>query len=408
MSTLLYANKVVQGKSVLLTPISSSRLIVGVGNTIADGSCAMIAKSNGVYSTIVPRERDPALDITFNCVGTSAQGVAEQGVLIFNTSQEGEWAAVTVSASSLATSMTILGDYLGDMAVSGLLTLTLSLLPSGTIPFIAATKKNWIQWSEVGNLDFTVGRGNVAGERPLDWSGYIYAAKKLMNKFVVYGENGVSILTPAGIAFGLNTVHRIGLKGKHAVTGDDTKHFFINHDGQLWKISEGLKLLDYAEYLSEMNDNLVMSYDNLNNLIYICDGSVGYVYDIVADSLGRCSPNITGIGYQSGVQYVTAPSAITTDPFEICTDTYDLGNRVGKTIYSLEFGVDLSTDLYAAIDYRRSKSDSFTQTPWYTVSSTGKVFITAWGREFRIRAKTLSYESFDLDYIKVNGVANAY
>jgi len=410
MSTLLYAGKIIQGRPIPVLPIIPSYLIVGVGNTIADGSCIMTAKSSGVYSVVVPRERDPALDLTFDCAGTSSQGVLDQGILVFTTSQEGEWAAIVINvATDVPTAtMSILGDFAGDMAVSGLLTLTLSLLPSGTIPFISATKKNWIKWSDIGELNFTVGKSNVAGERPLDWKGYVYAVKKLRGKPIVYGENGVSFLVPSGIVFGLDTIYRVGLKGKHAVAGDEAKHFFVDAFGQLWKLSDGMQFLDYSEYLSTLNDSLVVSYDKLNNLVYICDGSVGYVYDVVTGSLGKCQPNITGLDYQSGVQYVTASATITTDPFEICTDIYDLESRVGKTIFSLEFGTDVTTALYAAIDYRRSKAADFVQTPWYLVSSVGNVNITAYGREFRIRAKTLAYEYFELDYIKVNGVADAY
>jgi len=142
------------------------------------------------------------------------------------------------------------------------MTLTLELRPNESfIPFASVTKKNWLKWSDVGSVNFTIGRSNVAGERPLDWNGFIYSVKKLRNKVVAYGENGVSFLTPAGGAYGLDTIYRVGLKGKHAVTGDDSKHFFVDNSGQLWKVSAELELLDYSEYLSSLNASIVMSYD---------------------------------------------------------------------------------------------------------------------------------------------------
>ena len=64
--------------------------------------------------------------------------------------------------------------------------------------------------------------------------------------------------------------------------------------------------------------------------------------------------------------------------------------------------------LSVAVDWRRDKSSEFTQTPWYTVSAHGRAYVIAYGREFRFRVKAASYESFELDYIKVNGVADAY
>jgi len=274
--------------------------------------------------------------------------------------------------------------------------------------YVEANKANWIKWSNIGSLDFTIWKDNIAGEHPLDWKGWVYAIKKLRDKIVVYGENGVSLLTPVGPAYGLNTIYRIGLKGKHAVTGDDTKHFFIDRDGKLIKLTDSIDILDYSEYLSTLYSSIVMSYDALNNLVYICDGDKGYVFDVSGNSLGECQGNITGVGYQSGTLYITAPAAIITDPFEICTDIYDFGTRNGKTIHSLEFGTDLTTGLYASIDYRRDKATGFSQTPWYTVWKNGMVPINAYGREFRFRVKTLIYEQFNLDYILINGVQDAY
>ncbi|MHA1481892.1 MAG: hypothetical protein ACTSQA_00455 [Candidatus Heimdallarchaeaceae archaeon] len=269
-------------------------------------------------------------------------------------------------------------------------------------------KNNWVKWSNIGSLDFTIGRDNVAGERPLDWSGMIYCVKKLNGKIVVYGENGVSFLIPSGVAFGLKTIYRIGLKGKCAIAGNESKHFFIDNSGKLCEVSDTFRVHDFSEYLSKLTSNLVMSYDELENFIYICDGSLGYVFNTVTSNLGGCSSNITGIGYKTGIQYVAASNTISVDPFEICTGIYDLGERANKTIFSLELGVSLENALYVAIDYRRIKSSNFVQTPWKLVPPNGRVNIIAWGVEFRFRVKVLEYEYFELNYIRVNGVLNAY
>jgi hypothetical protein len=358
----------------------------------------------------IPAARDPSLDITYNCYARDRNSNPDQGVLFLTMSLTGTWLNKKITASPLQLTLSLTGAWTISLTVAATpFAVTLTLLPNDSyIPFASPAKLNWLKWSDVGSLDFTVSKSNVAGERPVDWKGYVYAVKKLSGKIVVYGENGISLLVPAGAVFGLDTIYRIGLKGKHAVAGDETKQFFIDKNGQLWKLSDSLKLLDYSEYLSGLNAHVVMSYDNQNNLVYICDGFLGFVYDVATGNLGKCPPNITGIGFQGGVTYVTASETIITDPFEICTDVYDLGNRAAKTVFSLEFGTDLTSGLYAAIDWRRDKAGSFTQTPWYIVSPHGRVFITTWGREFRIRAKILTYEYFELDYIKVNGVADAY
>lgn len=364
------------------------------------------------YYTTVPR--NPDLDLTFDCYGEDRLGNRDQGVIGLTTSIHGTWLNKTIIASPIVVTLSISGNISFWRAVADPIVVTLDLTAASFtfdgiayVPFATGVKANWIKWSNIGSLNFTIDKGNVAGERPLDWKGNVYAIKKLGNKAVAYGENGVSFLIPAGNTYGLNTPYRIGLKSKNAVCGDEAKHFFIDKGGQLWKIGESLDKLDYSEYLSPMNNNLVMSYDNLNNLVYICDGSVGYVYNPAAGSLGECQPNITGIASQGGVLYVTAPVAIVTEPFEVCTDILDMGTRKSKTVYSLEFGVDLTTGLYASVDYRRDKAAVFAQTPWYNVDSRGVVFITAYGKEFRFRAKTPTYSYFELDYLKANGVIHA-
>ena len=410
MSTFIYDGNIYQGavEQHIAAPVSQLLTSINIGSSKV-GSVTATITSNGVYGVVTPSVRNPELDITFDCQSNDSAGNTDQGKLVATAEIFGDWSNIVIAVDVFIGTTTLLGTYVSGILATGLFTFTLKLKPDEDfIPFVSSTKSNWIKWSDVGSLSFTIGRGNVAGERPLDWKGYVYAIKKLGTKAVVYGENGVSILTPSGTTFGLSTVYRVGLKGKHAVAGDESKHFFVDNTGQLWKLSDGLNRLDYSEYLSKMNESIILTYDNLLNVVYICDGSVGYIYDVVTGNLGTCSPNITGIGYQSGVQYVTASSSITTDPFEICTDIYDLGVRAGKSIFSLEFGTDLETGLYAAIEYRRSMSDDFLRTPWYSVSSIGRVFITAWGREFRFRVKTLTYEAFELDYITVNGVANAY
>jgi len=258
---------------------------------------------------------------------------------------------------------------------------------------------------EYFELDYITVEGNVniVGERPLDWKS-IYKIKRLNNQIVTYGDGGIIVLSMADKP---QVIHSIELKSKDALAGTDSVHYFIDTEGQLWSLSDTLKLLDYSEYLSPMGSNLVMSYDVETDLIYICDGTLGYVYSPKSGSLGRGPTNITGIGTQGGVLYVLSPAVIVSDPFEICTDIYDLGTRSNKTIFSLDFGTDLTVGLYAAVDYRRDIAGAFATTPWSLVSTKGHVNIIAFGQEFRIRAKTLAYSYFELDYVRINGMAHA-
>ena len=381
---------------------------------VTDGTGAFYAGGPKLIidTTGVPTGRDTTLDQTFFCDYTDVHGNKDAGIPALALSIHGDWLNVTIFADPIVVTLSQLGTYPGGVLITASpITVTLSFkaadASTGIGEFLTeAIKSNWVKWSNIGSLDFTIWKDNIAGERPLDWAGWVYAIKKLGNKVIAYGENGVSALLPSGNVYGLNTIYRIGLKGKHAITGDDSVHFFIDNKGQLFKLGESLEMLDYSEYLNAMTSGLVMSWDAENSLVYICDGALGYVYSPKDRSLGAGPVNITGLSSQDGTLYVVSPATISTPAFEIWTDIWDMGTRKGKNIHSLEIATDLSATLQAAIDYRIDKAAAFTRTTWHTIDARGLVFIPCHGRELRFGVKSTTYSYFELDSIIVNGVVN--
>lgn len=351
--------------------------------------------------------KNPDLDIEFDCSGRDRFGNQGQGIPVYTVGVEGVW----LNKNIVADPINVVASQVGGL-VSGVLlhpdpiVVTIGLKDPGILTETSRT--NWVKWSDIGSLDFAIDKTNVAGERPLDWKGWIYDIRKMGDRVVVYGENGISILVPAETAYGLQTLHRVGLKGKCAVAGNDSVHFFLDNLGQLWKYGEEMEKLDYSEYLFDLGSNVVLSWDAASQLLYICDGSQGFIYSVGSASLGRGPVNITGVSSQTGTLFVAAPEAISMPPFGICTDIYDFGTRRIKTITSFELGINLSETLYASIDYRDNKRFAFSRTLWYPVKENGSVFITCCGREFRFRFKTDNYELFELDYIKINGITHEH
>jgi len=382
------------GPSTLVTPRS---LAVQIDGTVSLPAVVV----GGSFYTI--SSRDTTRDLWFDV------GSVDNRRFYVTTTLSGSWANKAIASSPLLLTCSIAGTMNLGIVASGLMELTLSLLPSATfVSFSSATKRNWVKWSNIGNLSFTVGKDNIAGERPLDWKGWIYDIKKLGSKVVAYGQNGVSYLIPASNTYGLQTISRVGLKGKGAVCGTDFEHFYIDQEGKLWKLTETLELLDYSEYLGDMLSSVVMSLDQERSLIYICDGVSGYMYSIKDKSLSAGPVNVTAIGRQSGTLYVGAPTTITTPAVELCTDIYDMGNRKRKTIYSLEIGTETTAGLYATIDFRKYKEDSFRTLEWHSVNPDGFVVTPCYGVEFRFRLKQLTYSYIEIDYIKINGILHGY
>jgi hypothetical protein len=275
-------------------------------------------------------------------------------------------------------------------------------------------KTNWVKWSEIGFLDFTITQTNVAGERPLDWSGTVYDLIKLDKLIVAYGSNGVSLLSPLEKIWGLKTISKIGSKCKGAAVGTDDEHYFVDRKDRLCKLSgQGLEILDYSEYLSAMT-NPKLSLDIEYGVLYICDGTYGFVYSTRDKSFGSGPVNVTGIGTKDGTLYVIAPEEIEIPKFEICTDVYDLGTRRTKTIQNIEVGTDLTENLEAMVECRLDNKnnpgtvsiDNFRKTPWQLVNPNGIAYTPCHGIEFRFRFRSLIYEYFELDYLKINGVVH--
>lgn len=343
--------------------------------------------------------RDPALDITLDNISTPVYvGIA--------VSITGSWFNVGIIGDPIVITLTPLADFpVGVLVAADSIDIAIGIVSSDI--FLGPNKSNWIQWSNIGSLVFTIGRDNVAGERPLDWKGQIYVIRKLGDRVVAYGENGVSILKPSSRQYGLKTISKIGLYSINAVTGDEDVHYFIDILGQLWKLGDSLELLDYSEFFSAMS-SLVMSYDAESGAIYICDGNYGYVYSIKNKSLGRCSPNITGIGSRDGTLYVASAGAIDTPTFEICTDIYDLGTRKFKTVKSVEVGTDLTESMQASIDYRVSNKVAFSSLGWSPVNLEGISYLSCYGLEFRFKLRVQTYEYFEIDYFKINGQIHNY
>lgn len=280
--------------------------------------------------------------------------------------------------------------------------------PAGRI-IIESSICGFVAWSKIGKLDFTIDKTNVAGKRPVDWNGCVYEVLQLDKSAVIYGENGVSVLTPVEKAMGMSTIHRIGVLNKLSVAGSKFEHYFVDKEYKLYRLTkdEGLVLLDYSEYLTVLTDPK-LSLDVSKGLLYISDGTYGFVYGTMTKSFGEGPINVTGVGYRDGTFYSIAPDDIVVPSFSITTDIYDLGSRKTKTIMELEVGTDLTNNLQAMIESRKSNKAAFIQSRWVLVNPSGRAIIPCYGIEFRFNIRSVILEYFELDYIKVIGYAHEF
>lgn len=356
---------------------------------------------------VSPNQTFQGTSLYFKCESYDANGEPEIGYLYFNPEIAGTWLNYRHEADPITFSPDILADLILSKVFSGTLWFGFGIEWATTDLLLERFKDSWVKWGQIGHANFDIGRDNIAGESPMDWKGMVYEIIKFRNKVMVYGENGVTQLIPSGNAFGLNTILRLGLKSRHSVAGTDDIHYFIDVLGQMWKLGDSLEKLDYSEYLSVLKSP-VMQWDNEKDLIYICDGNKGFVYSPDSNSLAEGPPNVCGIFYQSGRSFVTSPKLIEIPLFELTTDIYDFGTRKEKTIFGLEFSLESIGDLQVRIEYRTNTKDPFRDFGWHNVNPDGKINLPCYGVEFRFSLRNLTYEYFELDQMKINGVIHGF
>lgn len=360
------------------------------------------------YSKYPPASRDWSLDANYDC------SLDDQGIPISTITLHGDWLGRRWTASPILVTTTLQGvSTLGGVwsAPVGLVPCVVTLrgtLSTQSVPVEGpGAGTNWLKWSKIGALDFTIDRSNIAGQCPLPVYGTVYQILRRGEMILVYCKNGVFILRPTDVAFGVTQALPFGLKGKLSIVDTKEAHYFIDTLGRLWKWGEGPQLLDYREWLSALS-NPVLSFNPETRLLYLCDGTTGYVYNVDTGSMGQGPPTVTGIGLRDGVLKVVASGTMTVPTFQITTDITDLGSRHGKSISSLEVGIDTTLTMSAAIDFRLKKQSAFSTTGWHVIDSRGLVNIPCYGYEFRFKIKAGSAGWFHIDSLKVNGIIHAH
>jgi hypothetical protein len=267
---------------------------------------------------------------------------------------------------------------------------------------------NSVVWSGIGNVDFTPGGDNEAGYKTLmHWNGNVLRVRKLGDAVVVYGDNGIALMTPYQQTFGWKRLADFGIAWKGAIGGDEKKHVFVAGDGTLYGIDASnyqIQELGYKEYISLIDLTEVMvSYDPLLDEFYICDDDYSYLLT----KWGLCSmyQRVTSVFPKDGAVYGVSSDAsgATDDEARVTTDTIDFGLRGLKTLNTMEVGIyhPLGSTYYAygSVDWRITKEAAFQTRTWQLMNPQGVVTPLVTAEEFRLKVKVDNYASVQIDSI---------
>lgn len=384
--------------------ILSGIYVAEVQANISQSTVSTVVRIHGTLSSYHTKFRIPLLDIVVDLTDDDEKNVPKIGIGVYGNFDE------FGTELLLQTGVGVYSKFINPKIVAkGYIPNYLGLYSEFDLEH---PDNNAVAWSEVGALSFVQGQKNMAGKSPVDWKGYVYAIHQLGNtdNIYVYGDNGISIMKPNNEFYGINTVAKIGLKSKHAVvnTKPRSKHYYVDKMGILYVVdSQGIHKLGYEEFLSALG-NISMFYDHYNYLVYICDGSKGYIYSEESEGLTEGPGNITSFNAQDGLNYCVRLGDITNPNFSVVTDIIDFGTLSYKTINSVSVECSNSNELEIAIDFRLDSSSNFTTTPFVKFNNEGVATIPCFGKDFRLRFRGPTDTSFVMKSVKIDGQIHDY
>lgn len=218
--------------------------------------------------------------------------------------------------------------------------------------------ENWVWWSSIGGGDLTslfeapfagidayfeLWLRGESGFAPMPWRGPVHVVKALADVAVVYGEDGVSALSPHGGAMGVRPIvglgKDIGVAGRGCVAGDDRAHVFLSSDRELWLISPDLQSqrLGYRRIFQDYDvSKTVINLDTRLRHFWISDGDQCHV--LSRAGLGGPMQRMPTSFYRDagtlyGVRHAPARLQI---PIEIRTNTFDMLERADKHVSTVQ------------------------------------------------------------------------
>lgn len=263
-----------------------------------------------------------------------------------------------------------------------------------------------VAWSNIGSFDFRLGKDNVAGLRKFPWPGSVLKVKALQNSVVVYCENGVGLLYPAGQTFGFKIILNVGIAGRGAVAGDELQHYFIDAAGYLWVLKNHpvpdrydleKARLNYREWLTTLTPaDIRMTWDATKQRCFISDSVGTYVY--TGTGLHSTNQRPSSIAQLDGVAYGTFETGLDTE-YRITTDSIDSQVRALKAVESIELGGQAPEDFEACIFFRYGYKESFRQSRWITANREGVAHVGVAVNEWRASVRVSNPANTHLDYL---------
>lgn len=161
--------------------------------------------------------------------------------------------------------------------------------------------ENYICWSEVGLLDFTVKDSNIAGFQYMgDTVLQLYV---LQRSVIVCCAKQIVRLTFEGTQHKTEVILRLGLLSLTSAGASRYDCLLIANDGQLYHITDdNIEILGYKQSLDLIANKIYICYDDYNSRFFIGDGIRSFVYKQILTECFQCVTSaISYYGFCQGI-----------------------------------------------------------------------------------------------------------
>lgn len=319
---------------------------------------------------------------------------------------------------------------------------TLPAHVSAVLDNTQAMGSNWVWWSSIGGEDmlsifsqslmeygafgsptdtgfggterpyiFDVWRRNECGARPMPWQGTVLKVQPLGQHLMVYGDGGVSALTPQttpAVEFNVSTfslqdlgLDQFGVAGRSAAGGDDQGHMFVDAAGELWFVAPNLQTerLGHGELFSGMDGSeIVISKDPQRKEFYISDGTDTYVR--TETGMGKAPWAPTTIHFAQGTLVGHKFDAADPDSVTVRTETIDFGTRTVKELRRVLLHTTDTEGWTCQVHYRNDKSAAFTSTSTFPIRAQGDRLLNIAAVEFEVSLFNAERTECNLDALQ--------
>lgn len=237
---------------------------------------------------------------------------------------------------------------------------------------------------------------NEAGWMRWPFPGKVWAARSLGEDVIFYGEHGILALRPntAEVPVAVSKVADFGIAGMHTVCATNAGHYFLDHQGALWKMAgQELQYIGYKELLSTLDlDVARLVAHPLKDRVFITDGTDSYFFD--NGVLLECPQRINSLVAKDNQLYAAGKNTV--GSFTLETGVIDFDSREVKSIRRLTFDGYSGAGWKAKVSRRLQTADWLT-TGWLTLPYDGSIT----GTEFIFELYTSGSSSYYLNSLVV-------